>query len=84
MARVAKLAEKSGSRTRAILKVAGRGAIALSLATFNLTSWIVSALFTLLMFVASLKSMTERGARRYFRYRKRRRMQREAEATFLA
>ena len=82
VARVAKLAEKSGSRTRAILKTAGRGAIALSLATFNLTTWIVGALFTLVMFIASLKSATERGARRYFRYRKRRRMDREAAATF--
>ena len=36
MARVATLAEKAGSRTRAILKVAGRGAIALTVATFNL------------------------------------------------
>ena len=84
VARVAKLAEKSGSRTRAILKTAGRGAIALSVATFNLTTWIVSALFTLAMFIASLKSATERGARRYFRYRKRRRVQREADATFPA
>lgn len=82
VARVAKLAEKSGSRTRAILKTAGRGAIALSLAAFNLTSWIVSALFTLAMFIASLKSATERGARRFFRYRKRKRMQRAAAATF--
>lgn len=82
VARVAKLAEKSGSRTRAILKTAGRGAIALSVSAFNLTTWIVSALFTLLMFVASLKSATERGARRFFRYRKRRRMEREAAATF--
>lgn len=84
VARVAKLAEKSGSRTRAILKTAGRGAIALSLAAFNLTTWIVSALFTLAMFIASLKSATERGARRYFRFRKRRRLQREADATFPA
>lgn len=82
MARVAKLAEKSGSRTRAILKVAGRGAITLSLAAFNLTTWIVGALFTLIGLVASMKNATERGARRYFRYRKRKRMQREAEATF--
>jgi hypothetical protein len=37
-----------------------------------------------MMFVASLKSMTERGARRYFRWRKRRRMDREAAATFPA
>lgn len=82
MARVAKLAEKSGSRTRAILKTAGRGAIALSLAAFNLTSWILGALFTLLGLVASLKNATERGARRYFRYRKRKRL--EADATFPA
>jgi hypothetical protein len=82
MARVAKLAEKAGGRTRAILKVAGRGAIMLSLAAFNLTTWIVSALFTLVMLIASLKSATERGARRYFRYRKRKRMEREANATF--
>ena len=82
VARVAKLAEKSGSRTRAILKTAGRGAITLSLAAFNLTTWIVGALFTLLGLVASLKNATERGARRYFRYRKRKRMQREAEAAF--
>ncbi|MFA6264656.1 MAG: hypothetical protein WC670_02940 [Pseudolabrys sp.] len=84
MARVAKLAEKSGGRTRAILKVAGRGAIALSLAAFNLTSWILGAVFMLIGLVASLKNATERGAGRYFRYRKRRRMQREAEATFPA
>ena len=84
LARVARLAEKSGTSTRAILKVAGRGAIMLSLAAFNLTTWIVSALFTLVMLVASLKNATERGARRYFRYRKRKRMEREAEATFPA
>ena len=40
MARVAKLAEKKGSKTRAILKTLGRGAILLSLATFNLAAWI--------------------------------------------
>lgn len=80
LARVAKLAEKSGGRTRAILKVAGRGAITLSLAAFNLTTWIVSALFSLVMLVASLKNATERGARRYFRYRKRKRLEREADA----
>jgi len=82
VARVAKLAEKSGGRTRAILKTAGRGAITLSLAAFNLTTWIIGALFTMLGLVASMKNATERGARRYFRYRKRKRMEREAAATF--
>lgn len=84
MARVAKLAEKAGGKTRAILKVGGRGAIALSLAAFNLTSWIVGALFTLLGLIASLKSATERGAARVFRYRKRKRQERYANMAMRA
>jgi len=78
MGRVAKLAEKSGSRTRAILKVAGRGAIALSMAVFDLSVWILSALLTLFAFVSSLKSATERTTLRVVRYRKRRRLARLA------
>ena len=76
MAKVAKLAAKEGSRTRAILKIAGRGAIALTLASFNLSLWILGALFTVFTFVASLKSATERGASRFFQYRQRKRLQR--------
>lgn len=76
MARVAKLAEKQGGKTRAILKVAGRGAIALTLATFNLGSWILGALLTLFAFVSSLKSATERMTMRVLRYRKARRLKR--------
>ena len=78
MGRVARLAEKSGSRTRAILKVAGRGAIALSMAVFDLGLWILWALMTLLGLVSSLKSATERTALRVIRYRKRRRLKRLA------
>jgi hypothetical protein len=78
MGRVAKLAEKSGSRTRAILKVAGRGAIALSMAAFDLGMWILWALVTLFGLVSSLKSATERTALRVIRYRKRRRLKRLA------
>ena len=44
MARIAKLAEKNGNKTRAILKVLGRGAIALTLAAFDLALWIFWAL----------------------------------------
>jgi hypothetical protein len=81
MSRVAKLAEKEGSKTRAILKVAGRGAIALSFAAFDLGSWILGALFTVLAFVASLKSATERMTLRVLRHRKERRLQRFAALT---
>lgn len=77
MSRVAKLAEKEGSRTRAILKVAGRGAIMLTVGAFDLGVWILGALFTLLTFVASLKSMTERVTLRILRHRKERRRLKE-------
>jgi hypothetical protein len=81
MARVAKLAEKEGSKTRAILKTVGRGAIALTLATFDLGMWILGALFTAFAFVFSLKSATERGTQRFINYRKRRRLERFAALT---
>jgi hypothetical protein len=77
MSRVAKLAEKEGSRTRAILKAVGRGAIALSVAAFDLGAWILGALFTLLTFVATLKSATERTTLRVLRRRKERRRLKE-------
>jgi len=51
--RVAKVAEKQGSKTRATLKLLGRGTIALSLATLNLSWWILGAIVTLLGFIAS-------------------------------
>ena len=81
MAQVAKLAEKEGGKTRAILKTIGRGAIALTLASFDLGLWILGALFTLFVFVSSLKSATERGTQRFLDYRKRRRAQRYAAMT---
>jgi hypothetical protein len=77
MSRVAKLAEKEGSRTRAILKAVGRGAIALSVAAFDLGAWILGALFTLFTFVATLKSATERTTLRVLRRRKERRRLKE-------
>lgn len=78
MARVATLAEKSGSRTRAILKVAGRGAIALSIAAFDLSLWIFWALGTLFGLVSSLKSFTERSTQRFIDKRKLRKYRRLA------
>jgi hypothetical protein len=73
MGRVAKLAEKEGGRTRAILKTVGRGAIVLTAATFDLGAWLLGALFTVFALVASLKSATERITLRVLRNRKERR-----------
>jgi len=72
MSRIAKIAEKEGGKTRAILKVAGRGAIMLSLGAFDLAWWIVGALITVFALVSSLKSATERAALRIVRHRKER------------
>ncbi len=76
MARVAKLAEKKGGKTRAILKTLGRGAIVMSLATFNLAAWIVGAILTLLGFVSSAKAGVERITQRVLDRRKARRLAR--------
>jgi len=77
MSRVAKLAEKAGGKTRAILKVGGRTAIMLGGAVFNLASWVFGALFAVLGFIASLKRGTERLTERWL-YRRKARRQREA------
>ena len=81
MSRVAKLAKKEGGKTRAIIKVIGRGAIALSVAAFDLGTWILGALFSLFAFVSALKSATERTTQRVLNWRKRRRMLRYAAMT---
>ena len=63
--RIAKLAEKKGGKTRAILKTLGRGAILLSVASFNLVSWILGAILTLFGFVCSAKAGVERMTQRH-------------------
>jgi hypothetical protein len=72
--RIAKLAEKEGSRTRAILKVLGRGAIMLTMGAFELALWLFGAAITLLSFVWSLKRGVERLTERYLARRKQSRM----------
>lgn len=76
MARVAALAEKKGSKTRAILKTLGRGAIFLSVASFNLAAWILGAILTLFGFVSSAKSCVERMTQRGLDKRKARQRER--------
>jgi hypothetical protein len=78
MAKVAGLAAAKGGKTRAILKLAGRGAFLLTISAFNLTMWIFWAILTVLGFVSSLKRMTERCTERYCA-RRRRRIARERE-----
>ncbi|HZD91754.1 MAG TPA: hypothetical protein VE224_16760 [Pseudolabrys sp.] len=79
VSRVAKLAAKEGGKTRAIIKLLGRGAIMLTVGSFNLGLWILGALFTLFGFVTSLKATTERMALRVVRHRKDRRRRRELQ-----
>jgi hypothetical protein len=79
MARLAVLAGAKGGKTRAILKLAGRGAIALTASMFNLAMWVFWAMLTILGFVSSLKRATERMTERYCARRRRRRARRERE-----
>ena len=65
VAKVAKLAEKKGGKTRAILKTLGRGAILLSVASFNLAMWILGAIATLFGFMSSAKAGVERMTQRH-------------------
>jgi len=79
MSRLARLAATKGSRTRAILKLAGRGAILLTLGMFNLAMWLFWALLTIFGFVASLKRTAERMTERYCARRKLRRARAQRE-----
>jgi hypothetical protein len=74
MSRLARLAAAKGRKTRAILKVIGRGAIVLTVAAFDLGLWMLGALLALFGFVASLKSMVERITERVLRRKRERRL----------
>lgn len=78
MARVARIAEAKGGKTRAILKLGGRGAIALGAAAFNLAGWAFSALMALVGFLSAAKGLTERVTRRWLHWRKAARARRAA------
>jgi hypothetical protein len=78
VARLARLAETKGGKTRAILKLAGRTAIALTVAVIDLVSWVFSAFWTAFGFCSAVKRTTERITERYLGWRKTRRMRRQA------
>jgi hypothetical protein len=70
LARISALAERKGSRTRAILKTLGRGAFVLTATAFNLATWIFSAILSLFGLAASIKGTAERMTRRSIERRK--------------
>jgi hypothetical protein len=76
VARAARLAEAKGGQTRAILKLLGRGALLLTTGVWNFAWWIFSAVLTLVGFVSSLKSGTERMTQRWIDRGKRERAKR--------
>jgi hypothetical protein len=84
MAKVATLATAKGGKTRAILKLAGRSAIMLTMGTWNLAMWIFWALFIALKFVTLLKRMAERSTERYCARRRARIARAERRAARLA
>ena len=80
VARAARLAETSGGKTRALLKLFGRGALLLTAGAFNLSLWLFGALFALLSLLASIKATTERLTQSWLDHGKRRRLRRQIAA----
>jgi len=80
VARLARLAETKGGKTRAILKLAGRAAFALTVAVIDLLSWVLSAFCAIFGFCSAVKRTTERTTERYLHWRKKRRARRLAVA----
>ena len=74
MAKLATLAAAKGTKTRAIVKVLGRGAIMLTSSLFTLASWMFWALFNLLAFAAACKRTAERMTLRHCERRRMRRL----------
>jgi hypothetical protein len=63
IARAARLAEAQGGKTRAILKLLGRGALLLTLSAFNFSWWMLGVVFALFGVLGSIKAGTERMTR---------------------
>ena len=74
MARIATLAAVKGGKTRAVLKLLGRGAFVLTRSAIHLALWIFWAAANLIGFCASLKRAVERMTLGIIRHRKARRL----------
>jgi hypothetical protein len=75
VSRFARLAAAKGGKTRATIKLLGRGAIVLAAGALELANWVLWAAFLLLGFASSCKAATERATLRYIRWRKARAVQ---------
>jgi hypothetical protein len=84
MAKLATLAAAKGTKTRAIVKVLGRGAIFLGTSLFTLASWMFWALFNLLALCAAVKRTAERMTLRHCERRRIARLRRENERLAMA
>lgn len=80
VAKLARLADAKGTRARAIVKLLGRGAIALTGALFDLALWVFWALLNLLAFCAACKRAVERMTLRYCERQRMRRLREAAAA----
>jgi hypothetical protein len=83
VARAARLAEAQGGKTRAIMKLLGRGALLLIGGTFDLAMWLFGAMLTLFGLLSSIKATAERLTQAWCdrkRARQLRRVQIAAEA----
>ena len=78
VARAARLADVKGGRTRAVIKLLGRGALLLTAGLFNLAWWVFAAILLVFGFLSSIKSTTESLTRWWLARRKRRRAARLA------
>lgn len=76
VARAARLAEAQGGKTRAIMKLLGRGALLLIGGAFDLTLWLFGAALTLLGLLSSIKATTERLTQAWCDRRRARRLRR--------
>jgi hypothetical protein len=75
VARLAGLAAVKGTKTRAVVKLLGRGAIFLTSSMFTLASWVFWALLNLFAFCAACKRTAERITLRHCERRRMRRPQ---------
>lgn len=80
VARAARLADAEGGRTRAILKLLGRGALLLAAGAFNLTLWLFGAVLALFGFLSSIKATTERATQAWLDRKKARRVRKQMAA----
>ena len=80
IARAARLAESKGGQTRAILKMFGRGALLLAAGAFDLSLWVLGALFALFGLLSSIKAATERLTQSWLDHRRAQRLRKKMAA----